>query len=153
MSYTDSDSIAIVYLNQDTVLSIPIFISDDGSLHVDHAGKIVPLGSIKHRIEKAPQYRKGSASWHSEFIISLKTKVLKRLQQPKKNSKESEISINDLSAKLIIIDGKEASAKDLKKLSAADIKSMSSKTSDDLTKKYGDKAKNGVVFITTTKAK
>jgi hypothetical protein len=64
-----------------------------------------------------------------------------------------ETNIEHLSSKLIIIDGKEADARDLKKLSAADIESMSVKTGDDMTEKYGDKAKNGVLFITTTKNK
>jgi len=64
-----------------------------------------------------------------------------------------ETNIEHLSSKLIIIDGKEADARDLKKLSAADIESMSVKTGDDMTEKYGDKAQNGVLFITTTKNK
>jgi bla regulator protein BlaR1 len=65
----------------------------------------------------------------------------------------SEISIDNLSAKLIYIDGKEASEKEFKKLSAADIKSVSVKSGDDIVKQYGSKAKDGVLFITTKKAK
>lgn len=64
----------------------------------------------------------------------------------------SETSINHLSAKLIMIDGKEAKEKDLKKLSASDIESMTVKSGEEVTKKYGDKAKNGVVFISTKKS-
>ncbi|BAU53973.1 M56 family metallopeptidase [Mucilaginibacter gotjawali] len=63
----------------------------------------------------------------------------------------NETNIEHLSAKMIMIDGKEATEKDLKKLSAARIESMSVKSGDEVTKKYGDKAKNGVVFITTKK--
>ncbi|MDR3694860.1 M56 family metallopeptidase [Mucilaginibacter sp.] len=63
----------------------------------------------------------------------------------------NETNIEHLSAKMIMIDGKAASEKDLKKLSAAQIESMSVKSGDEITKKYGDKAKNGVVFITTKK--
>jgi len=69
------------------------------------------------------------------------------------SSKNAEANIDNFSSKLIIIDGKEASAKELKKLSAADIESMSSKTGAEMIKQYGDKAKGGVLFITTKKAK
>jgi bla regulator protein BlaR1 len=62
-----------------------------------------------------------------------------------------ETNIEHLSAKLIMIDGKEATEDDLKKLSAADIESMSVKSGEEITKKYGDKAKNGVLFIDTKK--
>jgi len=62
-----------------------------------------------------------------------------------------ETNIDHLSSKIIIIDGKEATENDMKKLSAADIESMSIKSGDEITKKYGSKAKNGVVFITTKK--
>jgi len=50
-------------------------------------------------------------------------------------------SINYLSDKLILIDGKEASKEDMKKLRVADIKSISINNSADATAKYGDKAK------------
>jgi len=66
--------------------------------------------------------------------------------------KDSETSINDLSGKLVIVDGVEATDKDLK-VSAINIKSIAIKSGDEMIKKYGDKAKNGVVFITTTKPK
>ena len=62
-----------------------------------------------------------------------------------------ETNIDHLSQKMIMINGKEATERDLKKLSAADIESMSVKSGDEITKKYGDKAKNGVVFISTKK--
>ena len=65
----------------------------------------------------------------------------------------SETSINHLSGKLIMIDGKEATEKDLKRLSAADIEGVAVKTGGETVKKYGDKAKNGVVFIVTRKEK
>lgn len=67
--------------------------------------------------------------------------------------KRNESTIENLSSKLIFIDGKEASARDMKKLSAADIKSMNVQSGDEVIKKYGDKAKEGVLFITTTKSK
>jgi uncharacterized membrane protein len=65
---------------------------------------------------------------------------------------DNEANIEHLSEKMIMIDGKEATERDLKKLSAADIESMSVKSGDEMTKKYGSKAKNGVVFIETKKA-
>lgn len=60
-------------------------------------------------------------------------------------------SINHLSDKLIIINGKTASESDLKKISAFDIDRMVLKTDDETKELYGDKAKNGVVFIVTKK--
>jgi len=60
-------------------------------------------------------------------------------------------SINHLSDKLIIINGKAASESDLKKISAFDIDRMVLKTDDETKELYGDKAKNGVVFIVTKK--
>jgi len=65
----------------------------------------------------------------------------------------NETNIDHLSAKLIFIDGKEATAKEFKKLSAADIESMTVKSGTAVTKEYGDKAKSGVLMITTKKSK
>lgn len=64
----------------------------------------------------------------------------------------AETNISHLSTKMIMIDGKEASERDLKKLSAANIESMSVKSGEEVTKQYGEKAKNGIVFIVTKKA-
>jgi len=64
---------------------------------------------------------------------------------------DTETNIDHLSSKMIMINGKQATQSDLKKLSAADIESMNIKSGEDVIKKYGDKAKNGVVFITTKK--
>jgi len=65
---------------------------------------------------------------------------------------DDEATIEHLSEKMIMIDGKEATAHDMKKLSAADIESMNVRSGDEMTRKYGDKAKNGVLFISTKKA-
>ena len=65
----------------------------------------------------------------------------------------SDKSISRISDKLIVIDGKEATEKDLKKLSAFDIDRMSTSSDADTVKKYGAKAKYGVVYIYTKKAK
>lgn len=62
-------------------------------------------------------------------------------------------NVNRISDKLIVIDGKIASEKELKKLSAFDIDRMSTSNSTDTVKKYGDKAKYGVVYIYTKKGK
>jgi bla regulator protein BlaR1 len=61
-------------------------------------------------------------------------------------------SIDGFSNKLIVIDGKEATKTDLKKLSVSDIKSLTEKVDEKTKNKYGDKAKNGVLFITTKKS-
>jgi bla regulator protein BlaR1 len=62
-------------------------------------------------------------------------------------------SVNRISDKLIVIDGKVASEKEMKKLSAFDIDRMSVSNSAETVKKYGDKAKYGVVYIYTKKGK
>ena len=54
---------------------------------------------------------------------------------------------------LYYIDGKKSKAKDLKKLSPSDIKSMVVLKGDKAIEKYGKKAKNGVIEITTKKGK
>lgn len=60
-------------------------------------------------------------------------------------------TIDHMSDKLILIDGQEATAKDMKKLKAYDIESISVKNDPRTKSQYGDKAKNGVLFITTKK--
>jgi len=52
---------------------------------------------------------------------------------------------------LIVIDGKTSSTEAFKKLNPDKIESISILKGDDSTKKYGDKAKDGVVVITTRK--
>jgi bla regulator protein BlaR1 len=64
-----------------------------------------------------------------------------------------ETNINHLSSKMIMINGKEATERELKKLSAADIESMSVRSGDEVVKQYGEKAKDGVLFIETKKGK
>jgi len=61
----------------------------------------------------------------------------------------SEVSLTHLSDKLIVINGNIATQSDLKRLSAFDIDRMVLKTDDETKDLYGDKAKNGVVFIVT----
>ncbi len=63
----------------------------------------------------------------------------------------SSFSLNHLSDKLIIINGRIATEADLKKLSAFDIDRMVLKTDEETKELYGDKAKNGIVFILTKK--
>lgn len=64
-------------------------------------------------------------------------------------------NLNKISDKAIVIDGKLASEKEMQKLSAYDIDSIDVAriSSTETVKKYGDKAKNGVVYITTKKGK
>lgn len=64
---------------------------------------------------------------------------------------DGEVSLSDLSSKLVIINGNVATKADLKKLSAFDIDRMVLKTDDETKELYGDRAKNGVVFIVTKK--
>jgi bla regulator protein BlaR1 len=59
---------------------------------------------------------------------------------------EPSISMSD---KLIIIDGKQATDKEMKNLKVSDIKSITERMDDKTKEKYGDKAKNGVLYITT----
>jgi hypothetical protein len=64
-------------------------------------------------------------------------------------SPNSSFSLSHLADKLIIINGKIASEGDLKKLSAFDIDRMVLKTDQETKELYGEKAKNGVLFILT----
>ncbi|MBD1391773.1 M56 family metallopeptidase [Mucilaginibacter glaciei] len=59
----------------------------------------------------------------------------------------------NMADKLYIIDGKEASEKAMKKLSAFDIDRINVSKNTNVVDKYGDKAKNGVIFIYTKKNK
>jgi bla regulator protein BlaR1 len=63
----------------------------------------------------------------------------------------SDVTLTHLSDKLIVINGNIATQSDLKRLSAFDIDRMVLKTDDETKELYGDKAKNGVVFIVTKK--
>ena len=66
-------------------------------------------------------------------------------------SSDQEVTLSHLSDKLIIINGNIATRADLKRLSAFDIDRMVLKTDGETKELYGDKAKNGVVFIVTKK--
>ncbi|MES2063291.1 MAG: M56 family metallopeptidase [Bacteroidota bacterium] len=57
------------------------------------------------------------------------------------------------SDKVIVIDGKKASEKEMKKLPVYNIDRMSVMFEADSVKKYAEKGKNGVIFITTKKGK
>ena len=62
-------------------------------------------------------------------------------------------SINRISDKMVVIDGKEATESDMKKISAFDIDRVEVRSDAASIKKHGTKAKNGVVYIYTKKAK
>jgi bla regulator protein BlaR1 len=66
------------------------------------------------------------------------------------NDKPATASFNGA---LIMIDGKEASEKDMKKIPVSEIENVSINKSKEMLDKYGDKAKNGVIFISTKKPK
>lgn len=59
------------------------------------------------------------------------------------------IDVDHLGEMLIVIDGKEADKNEMQKLKAAHIELITKKGGPELVKQYGEKAKNGVVFITT----
>ncbi|HEY0246116.1 MAG TPA: M56 family metallopeptidase [Mucilaginibacter sp.] len=60
-------------------------------------------------------------------------------------------SISQFSNKMVIIDGKISTEADMKKLSAFDIDRIVVKTDEETKSLYGDKAKNGILFIVTKK--
>jgi bla regulator protein BlaR1 len=64
---------------------------------------------------------------------------------------KKEASIDNIADKLILIDGKVATEKEMKNLKMTDIKSLTEKSDLSTKMQYGDKAKNGVLFITTVK--
>ncbi|HMG10763.1 MAG TPA: M56 family metallopeptidase [Mucilaginibacter sp.] len=61
------------------------------------------------------------------------------------------ITTDDGSDPVIVIDGKTSSSADLKKLKSTEINGISILKGDSAKKQYGDKAKDGVVVITTNK--
>jgi len=73
-------------------------------------------------------------------------------QKDKKTKVETvTLEVKGLKGKpLYIIDNREATDEDLENLSANDIKDMDVVKDDEMLKEYGDKAKNGVVRITTS---
>ncbi|MCR8556089.1 M56 family metallopeptidase [Mucilaginibacter sp. BJC16-A38] len=60
-------------------------------------------------------------------------------------------SVDHIADKMIIINGKISTQADLKKISAFDIDKMVLKTDNETKELYGDRAKNGIVFIVTKK--
>ena len=64
-----------------------------------------------------------------------------------------DISIDSIGNKLIFIDGKEATEEDFKKVPIAGLQSIRVQKSPETVKQYGERAKDGVVFITTKKDK
>ncbi|MGF7038752.1 M56 family metallopeptidase [Mucilaginibacter lappiensis] len=67
------------------------------------------------------------------------------------NDKGIHLSFDKNKNPLILVDGKEIPAADIKKLNPNTIASMTVLNDETSAKKYGDKAKNGVVVITTNK--
>ena len=63
------------------------------------------------------------------------------------------ITGNDGKEPLVYIDGKESSREEMKKLDSKNIESINVLKGDTAIKKYGKKAKNGVIEITTKKSK
>jgi bla regulator protein BlaR1 len=62
-------------------------------------------------------------------------------------------SVSRISDKMVVIDGKEATESDMKKISAFDIDRVEVRSDAATIKKHGAKAKKGVVYIYTKKAK
>jgi hypothetical protein len=131
----DKDSLTIINGEPMTLFTGP----DSGMVYTTRIGKPFPANP-KFKTTTLPKmvYRYNRAHAVKPFTIY-------------SSNFDNETNIEHLSTKMIMIDGKEATEHDLKKLSAADIESMSVKSGDEITQKYGDKAKNGVVFITTKK--
>jgi len=65
------------------------------------------------------------------------------------SSSDEKVTTNSLTGKLVVIDGKIANEKELKKLSAFDIANMVFQQGRETTNLYGERAKNGVVVILT----
>lgn len=69
--------------------------------------------------------------------------------------KTNDLDIKEQANLLTVVDGKTMNADDkvLQKLPASEIKTVNVKDGPEMVKQYGDKAKNGVIFITTKKNK
>jgi bla regulator protein BlaR1 len=77
-----------------------------------------------------------------------------RTDQPTEAVRKADIAQSTAIAnRFTVIDGKVATDREIKKLSVADVESINVKNGKEMTGRYGDKAKNGVIFITTKKSK
>jgi TonB-dependent SusC/RagA subfamily outer membrane receptor len=107
----------------------------------------VPVAARSLKLGKADSVRYSTLTGNA---ATLKTIMLNgnRMPQQAITIKPAPIRFSD---KLIVIDGKEATQKQMKKISADKIDSISTLNGDAATAVYGDKGKNGVVVITTKK--
>jgi bla regulator protein BlaR1 len=100
--------------------------------------KVAPIDSKLFRV--APDYKAGQT-------LTIPPSDIKFVRSDWNTS----VSLSHIADKLVIINGKIASQADLKRLSAFDIDRMVLKTDEETRVLYGDKAKNGVLFIVTKK--
>jgi hypothetical protein len=121
-------------------------LADSANVHAKALKKILGTYTLNSRLKKAKFDEMIYAMPRQGFVYTPKARTTGKLYF------SNETNINHFSTKMIMIDGKEATERDLRKLSAANIESMTVKSGDEVTKQYGDKAKNGIVLIETKKA-
>ena len=109
---------------------------------------------VKHFDRAAGKDYKGIKTMSERFLVSGNPpKKIMNVVTVMGHPMKQDVSFDNLSGMLIIIDGKEANKSEMEKLKVAQIELIAKKDGPELIKQYGEKAKNGVVFITTQKEK
>ncbi len=111
------------------------------SIHVDTINNTNTKSSVKARIIQVT----------SSSSVSVDGKNTSSQNISVDNNKGMHISFDKDKTPLVMVDGKEVPAANINKLNPNEIESMNVQNDEATTKKYGDKAKNGVVSITTKK--
>ncbi|MCO5946945.1 M56 family metallopeptidase [Mucilaginibacter flavidus] len=122
-----------------------------------YSGKLYGDSSLKSIITYSLSVDSASSSAYTPVVTRGYGSVGRYTVKPGTNvawssNLRSVSSIDHISDKMIIINGKIASQADLKKISAFDIDRMVFKNDEETKDLYGDKAKNGIVFIVTRKS-
>jgi bla regulator protein BlaR1 len=131
----------------------------DGKKNAIRVNDVVITGyGLKDGVDTVYVNGKASTIYKNPKVLTFTQNLKYTTDVPLKGVKISSMAynvtnVNRISDKLIVIDGKEANEIEMKKLSAFDIDRMSVSSDADTIKKYGDKAKYGVVYIYTKKSK
>ena len=120
-------------------VALKTFSGDRISLHIDTTINANTKSTIKARL----------ITVSSSSSVSVNGKNTSSQNISVDNDKGMHISFDKNKTPLIIVDGKEIPATDMKNLNPNNIDSMSVLNGESATKKYGDKAKDGVILIST----
>ncbi|MBF4507248.1 carboxypeptidase-like regulatory domain-containing protein [Flavobacterium sp. JLP] len=112
-------------------------------------GSITKMKAVRNGV----QVEEDNNVYETDSVLSGKVAGVAVMQIPSaKLVIRSDVSINDASNPLYVIDGKISSAEDVKNLNSSDVVSINVLKGNEATSLYGTKAANGVIIITTKKA-